>query len=133
MSEIETKDQELFSKRYNELMFTKSLTQSEIAKATEINRQSLNKYENFKEIPKFSQLVKLADVFECSTDSFANRKSIFPDIPTQISALVSKLIIYDQEFILTMIEGIVNDRTIKNIKKGIIKTEAKSQFDPINN
>lgn len=59
-----------FSKNFQAIIKQKGLSQLEIAEKSGIHKQTINRYVNGKTDPRWSELVKLADVLNCTLDSF---------------------------------------------------------------
>ena len=47
-----------------------NMTQEDVAKSLGINRNTYSSWEKYKTYPDVIQLIRLADVFECSLDAF---------------------------------------------------------------
>lgn len=59
-----------FSQIFAKLLKQSCLSQLEIAERTGIHKQTINRYVKGKTLPGWLELIKLADAFGCSLDSF---------------------------------------------------------------
>lgn len=98
-----------------ELRIKKGLSQSAVARAMGISRQSYSFYENNQRDPDTAMVKDLADFFEVSTDYLLGRdepdnKRLLnnPDI-MEIAALYEKLPENKKELVLSMARAMVND------------------------
>lgn len=64
----------------------KGLTQTQLAKMLEITQDSISLWEKGKRTPDTQYIVKLADVFEVSTDYLLGRSDDFGNVTVQSSA-----------------------------------------------
>lgn len=55
---------------FKALRATKDMSQSEVAKQIGVNRMTYAKWERYETYPDAIQLIRLAEVFECSLDTF---------------------------------------------------------------
>lgn len=67
---------EIFAKRLKELRKEHKLTQQQLANALNIKQQSYLRYELNTSEPSYDMLVKIADMFDVSTDFLLGRKEI---------------------------------------------------------
>ena len=67
---------EIFAKRLKELRKEHKLTQQQLANALNIQQQSYLRYELNTSEPSYDMLVKIADMFDVSTDFLLGRKEI---------------------------------------------------------
>lgn len=59
-----------FSQIFANLLKQSCLSQLEIAERTGIHKQTINRYANGRTLPGWAELIKLAEAFGCSLDSF---------------------------------------------------------------
>lgn len=59
-----------FSQIFTNLIKQSCLSQLEIAERTGIHKQTINRYVKGKTLPGWSELIKLADAFGCTLESF---------------------------------------------------------------
>lgn len=71
-----------FGKRLSVLREQKKITQSELAKLTDISRSRLSLYETNKREPDFDTLKQLSDFFNVSTDYLLGRTDISNPVQT---------------------------------------------------
>lgn len=57
-----------FNERLKQLRLNYYLNQSELAKRAGISKSLVSAYENAERYPSLDVLIKLADIFQCSTD-----------------------------------------------------------------
>ena len=59
-----------FSQIFSNLLKQSCLSQLEIAERTGIHKQTINRYANGRTLPGWAELIRLADAFGCTLDSF---------------------------------------------------------------
>lgn len=55
---------------FKALRAIKNMSQKEVAQKVGVSRMTYSNWERYKVYPDASQLIKLADIFECSLDTF---------------------------------------------------------------
>lgn len=63
-----------FSETLKELMAKRNMSQPELADILGVSRVSISKYQNGKAFPDYAALVKIAEVFNVTTDYLLGRK-----------------------------------------------------------
>ncbi|MBR2870407.1 MAG: helix-turn-helix transcriptional regulator [Clostridia bacterium] len=107
--------------RIKELREEKNLSQGKLAEIVETSQRNIGRWENGENEPSYSQLIKLADFFNCSIDYLVGREDdlgnivstapstapqdIFGDEATLLSCF-RKLGTYEKEAILIQIKAL---------------------------
>ncbi len=102
----------------------KGLTQKYLADLLGVDRTSISKYENGKQLPELPILEKLAQYFEVSTDYLLGREEINPKIINNSNKDVEEILENTMNDILNqeglMLNGeILNDNDLILLKKAI--------------
>ncbi len=72
--------------KIRELRLEKSLTQTELGEILGVNQTAIGKYERGELEPNCQNLIKLADLFECSIDYLIGRTDDFGNISVPMNA-----------------------------------------------
>lgn len=67
----------VFGKRLKELRLSKSMTQSELAIKFNVSKTTICQWETSKQEPSISDILRLADFFDTSTDYLLGKSDIF--------------------------------------------------------
>lgn len=92
----------MLSRRLQELRFENHLTQEQVAAKLNITTGAYGHYESKRSIPSIETVIKLAEIFNCSTDYILGRSKIkkpsqieyFDDLPTDAKNEINQFITY---------------------------------------
>ena len=118
--------------RIAELRKAASLSQGDLAKALEVSRQAVSKWENDQSNPDVMNLIALADVLDTDIEYLASGRRTFGRRPPvviktteTVEKIVEKPIIQVQE---TVIEKIVETPVIQVVEKPVAKKIYRTRY-----
>ena len=118
--------------RITELRTACGLSQNQLAKAMEVSRQAVSKWETDQSAPDSIKLIRLAEILETDVEylttgrrSFGRRPPVVINTVETVEKVVEKPVI---QVVETVVEKIVEKPVVEYIEKTLIKKVYRKQY-----
>lgn len=118
--------------RIAELRIAAGLSQNQLAKAMEVSRQAVSKWENGQSVPDPMKMIHLAEVLETDIEylttgrrNFGRRPPVVINTVETVEKVVERPIIQKVE---TVVEKIVEKPVVEYVEKPVIKKVYRKQY-----
>ena len=118
--------------RITELRTACGLSQNQLAKAMEVSRQAVSKWETDQSAPDSIKLIRLAEILETDVEylttgrrSFGRRPPVVINTVETVEKVVEKPVI---QVVETVVEKIVEKPVIEYIEKPLVKKVYRKQY-----
>ena len=118
--------------RISEMRSLAGLSQNQLAKAMEVSRQAVSKWESDQSAPDSMNMIRLAEVLETDVEylttgrkSFGRRPPVVINTVETVEKVVEKPVI---QVVETVVEKIVEKPVVEYVEKPVIKKVYRKQF-----
>ena len=118
--------------RISELRAQNNISQYELAKAMEVSRQAVSKWENDQSSPDAMHLIRLAEILDTDIEylttgrrTFGRRPPVILETEKVVEKIVEKPIIQIQE---KVVEKIVEKPVVEYIEKPVVKVKMRTKL-----
>ena len=118
--------------RISEMRSLAGLSQNQLAKAMEVSRQAVSKWESDRSAPDSMKMIRLAEVLETDVEylttgrkSFGRRPPVVINTVETVEKVVEKPVI---QVVETVVEKIVEKPVVEYVEKPVIKKVYRKQF-----
>ena len=124
--------------RITELRTRLNMSQNQLARAMEISRQAVSKWENGQSTPDSAKIIKLADVLDTDVEYLTTGRQVVPSRPpvvlteiqtVEVERVVEKPIVQVVEKIVEReVEVPVEVRVVEYVDKPVIKRTVRTRY-----
>ena len=128
--------------RITELRTQRNMSQNQLAKAMEISRQAVSKWENGQSTPDAAKMIKLADVLDTDVEYLTTGRAVGPSRPpvvltevqtVEVERVVEKPVVQVVEKIVERevevpVEVPVEVRVVEYVEKPVIKRTVRTRY-----
>lgn len=128
--------------RITELRTQRNMSQNQLAKAMEISRQAVSKWENGQSTPDAAKMIKLADVLDTDVEYLTTGRAVVPSRPPvvltevqtiEVERVVEKPVVQVVEKIVERevevpVEVPVEVRVVEYVEKPVIKRTVRTKY-----
>ena len=121
-----------FGERVTELRTAAGLSQNQLAKAMEVSRQAVSKWETGQSVPDPVKMIRLAELLDTDIEylstgrrSFGRRPPVVINTVETVEKVVEKPVVQTVE---TVVEKIVEKPVVEYVEKPVIKKVYRKQY-----
>ena len=118
--------------RIIELRKTSGLSQNQLAKAMEVSRQAVSKWENDQSAPDSMNMIRLADILDTDIEylttgrrTFSRRPPVVINTVETVETVVEKPVI---QVVESVVEKVVERPVVKYVEKPVVKKVYRKEY-----